>query len=317
MTKNNNKKTNKKSDKTEVNIDKLLDSENKEVNEQDQLSIHVSELKGKKLFVATPCYGGMCNGLYAKSMMDLAITCTQFGVELSTFFLFNESLITRARAYAVDAFIRSNADHLLFIDSDISFNPKDVLMLLGLQARYDEYDIIGGPYPKKNVSYEKIKDAVDKGYGDDDPSQLENFMGDFVLNPIDNGITSHRLDRPIEVAEIGTGFMMIKREVFTAFRDAHPEMMYKPDHARSDHFDGSREILMCFQAEIDPKTRRYLSEDYYFCQKVREIGKRVWICPWVMLDHCGSFVYKGNLAALAAIGASATVDPSKLKKNKQ
>lgn len=59
--------------------------------------------------------------------------------------------------------------------------------------------------------------------------------------------------------------MMTRRATFEKFRDAFPQYMYKPDHVRTEHFDGSREIMQFFQAEIDPASKRYLSEDYWFC----------------------------------------------------
>ena len=36
-----------------------------------QLEIKVEELRKKKLFIATPMYSGICNGMYMKSCLDL------------------------------------------------------------------------------------------------------------------------------------------------------------------------------------------------------------------------------------------------------
>jgi hypothetical protein len=72
--------------------------------------------------------------------------------------------------------------------------------------------------------------------------------------------------------------------------------------------------MMYFQALIDPESRRYLSEDYMFCQWARKAGLKIWLCPWVTLSHVGSFVYGGSLQALAAIGASATADQGQIGK---
>ena len=112
-----------------------------------QLTIKSDDLKKCKLFVATPMYGGQCVGLYMKACLDLQAICVRYGMEVRFSFLFNESLITRARNYLVDEFLRSGFTHLLFIDSDILFNPEDVLALLGLDK-----DVIGGPYPKKSIN---------------------------------------------------------------------------------------------------------------------------------------------------------------------
>jgi hypothetical protein len=284
-----------------------------------EIKIDMEKLRERKLFVATPMYGGQCAGMFAKSCSDLSAICTQYGIPLQFYFLFNESLITRARNYCCDEFYRSDSQHMMFIDSDIGFNPQDVIALMALQANEPEkYDIIGGPYPKKCISWEKIKLAVDKGIADEDPNVLEKFVGDYVFNP-KGGQASIRIDEPVEVLEIGTGFMMITKDAFTKFNDAYPQYLYRPDHVRTEHFDGSREIMMYFQAEVDPVTKRYLSEDYWFCQKAQQANIRTWFCPWMKLQHVGSYIFGGSLADLASIGAAATADPSSLggKKKKE
>jgi hypothetical protein len=277
-----------------------------------EIQIPIEELRKKKLFIATPMYGGMCAGMFARSVADLSALCAQYGIPLQMYFLFNESLITRARNYCCDEFMRSDCTHLMFIDSDIGFNPQDVIALMALQVlNPDKYDIIGGPYPKKCISWEKIKSAVDKGVADEDANVLEKFVGDYVFNP-KGGQQSIAIGEPCEVLEIGTGFMCITKEAMQKFADTYPQYMYKPDHVRTEHFDGTREIMMFFQAEVDPASKRYLSEDYWFCQKAQQANIRTWLCPWMRMQHVGTYIFGGSLADLASIGASATADPGAL-----
>jgi len=318
-----------------------------------EIRIDTSILAKRGLFIATPMYGGMCAGMFAKSCADLAAICAQNNIPLQFYFLFNESLITRARNYCCDEFMRGPMQHLMFIDADIGFNPQDVIALMALQAAEEEkYEIIGGPYPKKCISWEKIRMAVDKGVADQDPNVLERFVGDYVFNP--KGVTSFRIDEPVEVLEIGTGFMMVAKSAMQKFTDAHKQYMYRPDHVRTEHFDGSRLIMQYFQAEIDgpnayrifskalkeiaeggkdsqelakqvlerydeelgKATLRYLSEDYWFCQRAQEIQLKTWFCPWMQLQHVGTYIFGGSLADLASIGANPTADPAKVKKSK-
>jgi len=279
-----------------------------------EIKIDLEQIRKLKLFVATPMYGGQCAGMYNKSMCDLTTMCVKYGIDMRAYYLFNESLITRARNYCVDEFLRSDATHMLFIDSDIGFNPQDVLAMLALMTPESEYDVLGAPYPKKTISWEKIKHAVNVGAADKDPSYLENFVGDYVFNPVGDKKESP-IGEPAEVLETGTGFMMIRRKTLEKYAEAYPQHSYRPDHARSESFDGSREILMYFQADIDPESRRYLSEDYLFCQNARKIGLKVWLCPWMKLQHVGMYIFGGSLAAIASIGASPTVDEAKLGKN--
>lgn len=277
-----------------------------------EIKIDIEALRQRKLFLATPMYGGACAGMFAKSVADLSALCTQYGIPLQMYFLFNESLITRARNYCCDEFMRSESEHLLFIDSDIGFNPQDVIAMMALQAQdEDKYEIIGGPYPKKCISWEKIKVAVDKGIADDDANILERFVGDFVFNP-KGGQQSIAIGEPCEVLEIGTGFMMVTKKAMKKFADKYPEYLYRPDHVRTEHFDGSREIMMFFQAEVDPASKRYLSEDYWFCQKAQAADIKTWFCPWMKLQHVGTYIFGGSLADLASIGAAATADPGAL-----
>lgn len=282
-----------------------------------EIKIEIEKLREGKLFLAVPMYGGMCYGMFARSVADLSALCTAHNIPLYMYFMFNESLIPRARNYCVDEFLRSGAKHMMFIDADIGFNPQDVLALMALQANEpDKYNIIGGPYQKKTIAWEKIKAAVDKGVADENPGVLENYVGDFVFNP-KGGAQSFRIDEPAEVMEIGTGFMMITRDTFEKFQEAYPQYMYKPDHVRSEHFDGSREILMAFQAEIDPEDKRYLSEDYWFTRKAQKIGLKTWLCPWMKLSHAGTYIFSGSLPDLASIGVAATADPVAMKKKKK
>jgi hypothetical protein len=268
-----------------------------------KIEIPVEELRKRSLFVATPMYGGQCSGPYMKSCLDLQSLCHKYGVPIVFYFLFNESLITRARNYLADEFLRSNCTHLMFIDSDIDFKAMDVMALLAFDK-----PINGGPYPKKTIAWEKIYDAVKMGMVDDNPNKLEAFVGDYVFNVVP-GTKEIKLDQPCQVLELGTGFMMVKRDVFPKFQAAYPELLFRPDHNRTAQFDGSREICAFFDTVIDKRkdldtgewvgTKRYLSEDYMFCQYARKIGIEVWMCPWFELKHLGTYVFGGSLTALA------------------
>lgn len=316
-----------------------------------ELKIELAELQKRKLFVATPMYGGQCAGMYTRSISDLAAICAKYQIQLQLYFLFNESLITRARNYCADEFMRSNATHLMFVDSDIGFNPQDVIAMLAMMTEESDYDVMGGPYPKKCISWEKIVQAVNKGVADDNASVLEKYVGDYVFNP-KGGQNEIPLNRPVEVRELGTGFMMIRRKTFEEYQKVYTHQWYKPDHVRTAEFDGSREIMAFFDCIIDRgyqmeqldllladvaegkdptdlqkraqfllnqtngASKRYLSEDYMFCYNVDKMGLKNWLCPWMQLQHVGSYVFSGSLADLASVGASATADAGQLKKKK-
>lgn len=298
-----------------------------------EISVKVEDLQQNKLFVATPMYGGMNHGLFMKSCLDLQNLLTQYRIEIKFSFIFNESLITRARNYLVDEFLyRSNSTHLLFIDSDISFNPQDVVAMMALDK-----DIIGAPYPKKSIKWGNAKKAVLKSLSSsynsgNTPEEIKNnqkvltkaikdgdtnllmqatipdgelskIIGDYVFNPV-KGTARFNVTEPLEVLEVGTGFMMVKRDVFNKFKEHYPDLRYKPDHVGQKHFDGSRYIHSYFDCFIDRGdgtggSERYLSEDYGFCQRWRFKGGSIWLCPWMTTSHCGNYIFEGNMPAIA------------------
>jgi len=280
------------------------------------VEVSLDVLRKRSILLATPMYGGQCHGMYAKSCADLAKLCALYEIELKFYYMFNESLITRARNYCADEFMRGDYTHMMFIDSDIGFDPHDVISLLAMMDpdAEDKKEIMCGPYPKKAIAWEKIKRAVEKGYADDNPNNLEKFVGDYVFNPAD-GSGEINIGTPASVLEGGTGFMMIQRSAFEKFEKAYPDYSYLPDHVRTKNFDGSREIMMYFQALIDPGTKRYLSEDYMFCQYMRDIDVATWLCPWMKLKHTGTYTFGGSLADLAQLGVSATADAKEIGKH--
>jgi hypothetical protein len=266
-----------------------------------RIEMKVTDLQKMKIMVCTPMYGGQCQGSYTKSCLDLAAIAATHKIDIKFFYLFNESLIQRARTYMCDEFMRSDSTHLMFIDADIEFNPVDVLALA-----YLDKDIIGAPYAKKTIAWEKIKRAVETGRAED-PNELNKFVGDHVFNPLPG--SSMRVDEMAEVLEIGTGFMMIKRSTFERFKEAYPELEITPDHNRTEHFNGNRKIHMYFDCMIDPVSNRYLSEDYAFCQRARAAGMSVWLCPWIHLKHTGMFIFGGSLPDVLSLGNVDVVTP--------
>jgi hypothetical protein len=258
-----------------------------------KIEISAEKLRTKKLFIGMPCYGGQMTGMTAKSLLDLQALMIQYGVDVRFSFLFNESLIQRARNYIVDEFLnRSDCTHMMFIDADIAFNPQDIVAMLALDK-----EIIGGPYPKKSIEWGQLHKAIQKN-----PAlpidEYQKLVGAMVFNPV-GGTQRFSVTEPLEVSEVGTGFCMYRREVFEKFQEAYPEYMYKPDHVGQAHFGGDREICSFFNVFIDPESRRTLSEDYCNCHQMRKLGIKVWMCPWMQLSHVGTYIFTGNLPAVA------------------
>ena len=238
----------------------------------------------KKLFVATPMYGGQCTGYYTTSLLNLSRSLDR---EVIYSFMFNESLITRARNGLTHGFLKSEAQHLMFIDSDIHFNPQDIQPMIDADK-----DVICGIYPKKEINWHSIKSAFDRGVSEE---EVKRFSGSFVVNLVDNANeVTVPINQPVEIWNGGTGFMLIKREVFEKLSEHVPS--YVNDvHDLAGNLKQDR-IKEFFATSIEPETDRLLSEDYHFCKIWRGYcGGKVWAAPWVKLGHIGTYAFEGKL----------------------
>jgi hypothetical protein len=205
----------------------------------------------------------------------------------------NDSLVTRARACLLATFLADeDATHMMFVDADITFHPKSILRLLS----FDE-DVVGGIYPMKNINWSAVKGAILED-PDISESELVNKAAQYVINvhstEVDRSATGKVVDGFVKVANIGTGFLLLKKNVFDVLRKNHPDAKYKNDIPTFRGRPEEDQMWTFFDTWCHPKTKRYLSEDYAFCQKWIELGGTVWadlMCP---LNHRGNFSFRGK-----------------------
>jgi hypothetical protein len=206
------------------------------------------------ILFCTPAFGGMVTEHYFSSALHLVRALTIRGVGYDWLTLRNESLITRARNTCVARFLKdTDLSHLMFIDADIQFTADEVARIWNLGA-----DVAAGCYPMKkpDAPYALwIKGKL--------VTELDQFKG------------------PTEVDYAGTGFMLIKRMVFEKIIEQHPEI---------SHQEGEiGQSWAIFDTEIVDNC--YLSEDYLFCRRWRNMGGKIVVDPQVRLKHVGQYVY--------------------------
>jgi glycosyltransferase involved in cell wall biosynthesis len=197
----------------------------------------------------------------------------------------NESLITRARNTCADEFLNStDATHLLFIDADIGFNPEDIPKMIDRDV-----DIVCGLYPKKEINWPRISNAVLNGVA---PQQLAEHAGSVVVNLVKSEATFVNSGDLLEINNGGTGFMLIKREVFQKLSKKVPQ--YLSDmYTATDIVTEPKYIKEFFTTSIDKETGRLMSEDYHFCILARKHGFKVYADPMIDLTHTGTYIFSG------------------------
>lgn len=95
--------------------------------------------------IGTPCYDGRLDVWYTNSLVKSIKLCADRDIELKPIWISFDALLQRARNDTIQVAIEMEFDDLIFIDSDIEWEPNDLFKLLD----YEE-DVVGGTYPKKS-----------------------------------------------------------------------------------------------------------------------------------------------------------------------
>lgn len=231
------------------------------------------------LVIGTPMYGGMCCSEYVQSLMALKDAMQQHGHTVTCVFLGNESLIQRGRNTIAWHFLNTDASHLLFVDADQSFKPADVAKMLKADK-----PILGGAVPMKGINWSRVKQGAVLNHPD-----LSKLTGIFNINKLP-GHEMRSADEPFEVKHVGTGFMLIRRDVFD---DLKKQVGYYTNGGTTIP-DGDK-VYDFFK--VQNINGELLSEDYNFCNMYREQGGKVWVAPWCELGHFGAYHFSGQYAA--------------------
>jgi hypothetical protein len=254
---------------------------------QQQIQVNVDYLKGTRVHICMPCYGGMLTESTFMSYIKWSNAARQLGIDWTMETMTNESLISRARNTLTAKFLHNkDSTHLMFIDADIGWEPWHLMVML-----CRDVDVIGGLYPMKSLP---VKWCVN------------GFEG-----------AEEGTDGLQEVSKTGTGFMLIKRHVFEKL-NAHPAT--KPF---INDIGLPVELNPYMKTYFDTAVRenRYYSEDWTFCENWRDLGGKVWVDKRVLLRHTGTYVfdfatqdqlYKDlhNLATANGAQLAAPVDPA-------
>jgi hypothetical protein len=242
------------------------------------------------LYIGTPCYGGQVTSAYFLSLLQLQDACAKLGVNLTVLNLWGEALITRARQNIVTCFLEDPAaTHLLFIDSDIGFEMKQVFRLLDSGK-----DVSAGLYPLKSVHWDKVQKLAQEGKADLESASYSYTSQWDEKTKTENGFA--------KVPYAGTGFMMIRRSVFLAMMERYPQLRFSGGNSPKDPLRDSKFRYAFFNCLIDGN--QYLSEDTSFCKLWTDMGGEIWGDFQSRLDHVGSMVFKGNM--IQAFGAGPT-----------
>lgn len=263
-------------------------------------------LNNPKLYILTPCYGGMCHLNYLCSLMKTIDIFKMYNFPIQIEFCRNDSLISRARNNLVaKAMVDPDMTHILFIDNDITWNPTDIFKLI-----LADKQLIGGIYPLKNYFWDKLlsspnttgnpgnalNNLLEKRENNSILNRLyspEDFLKQNLLKYNVNYVkTNIEIDNNIsEVKHIATGFMMIQRITIQKMMLDYANTKYTDDVSFLSNSENEYAYAL-FDCRVEDN--HYLSEDWLFCNRWAKIGGKIYMDVSIDLTHTGQEDYKGS-----------------------
>jgi len=146
--------------------------------------------------------------------------------------------------------------HMIFIDCDLQFDKEAILKLL-----WHEKDVMTASYPIKEIDWVKVKEGAEAGV---EPQELMEYSTRYVVHMNKPGENQLNIDNgAIECYEAGTGFMLIRRQVFEKMFKKYKKLKYSDDTGALIGEEKENSYAL-FNSYIDDDGR-FLSEDYGFC----------------------------------------------------
>ena len=217
------------------------------------------------VYVAMPCFDVVQRDTCV-SLIKLFGEFRNVGIS-SQFNVVKSSLINYARNLATCGFLASECDHMLFVDSDVEFEPEAVLRMLIVQK-----DIVCTPYRIKLQDTLKVRYAVDYP----DRAKIEMLPGEII-----------------EVEQGPAGLMVIHRRVFDKLMKVHPEMHIKHTGALTKEMN-SKYLYNFWDTTFNSKTGLWKGEDLAFCDLARSVGFKIYANTGSTLIHHGTFGWEGK-----------------------
>jgi len=216
-----------------------------------------------KVYIAMACYDSVKINTML-SIARLAKELTKAGLEwqIETY---KSPYVSNARNALTALFLRSKYDYLLFIDSDVEFQPEAVVRMLVTKR-----DIILTPY---RVKFPHDPNLVKYAVSFEDDKNV--------------GILSDYL---VEINEGPAGLMLIHRRVFEFLMDSCTRLKINhPDKEKSDPY-----LYNFWDTTFDMDRGLWRGEDISFCRLARDYGFKIYANIKSRTTHHGSYGWTGK-----------------------
>ena len=215
------------------------------------------------VFIAMPCYDSVKINTML-SVVKLIQQLSKSGIEAGIHTM-KSPLIHQARNYLTSVFLTTEYQYMLFVDSDVEFEPESVVRMLVSKKR-----IVCTPYRVKSPDITKHVYTVEFK----DPKNI------LVL-----------AEGLVEIEAGPTGLMLVERTVFERIIKNHPELKIK--NKATPNAGKSHEFYYNFFdfGFIDGYA---MGEDVSFCKLARDNDFKIYANIESSTTHHGSFAWKGT-----------------------
>lgn len=148
--------------------------------------------------IGTPCYDGRLDVWYTNSLINTVKQSYNHDVEITPMWVSFDALIQRARNDTIQLALEGGFDDLVWIDSDIEWQPEWFFKLLDYTV-----DVVGGTYRKKGDREEYVVRV---------PGKTDPITG------------------LMEVQGLGTGFLRMNRKAMQYLWDSNKPYIDKKDN---------------------------------------------------------------------------------------
>lgn len=208
------------------------------------------------------------------SIYQSVLSCTEHKVRI--YFNEDDSLISRVRNNHITKFLNEykDCDYFMSIDSDIEIVNAFPNNNIFSKLISHDLDFVGGLYALRDDQQKRCASI---------PLNLDISLEDVRF---DSGL--------VEMRWLSSGCWCLKRSVVERMAEAYPELIYSGENDMSEKMINGLYIPDIFEIENSDgiKFKKYLSEDWAFAERWRNIGGKIFADTSIGLNHIGKTKYK-------------------------
>ena len=237
----------------------------------------------KSIFVATSTSNGNIFTGYNLSILKLEKLCYNLGIGLVSAYTLNEHYPQKAKNTLCDIFMKTQNTHLLLVDTDIEFEPEDVIKMLDFNQ-----PVVGGLNHKRKIRWDRLAElANQKNDKNFTIADLQAISREYNFIPKDDNIENVDLNEDfIEVDAVSSGVILLSREALGKIQEAHSNDKYVEDNETYfRYFDTNIKKISSINTNI------YIGDDAWFCKRWKELGGKIYLYTKFQSKHWGIYAF--------------------------